>query len=247
MSDSVVVSSTPPLSEGARLADAFLAPSKTFTDILRSATWWLPFVLMVIFTAVSGYAIQSKVGWDAVAQQQMTKSPAAQDRFEQMQPDVRARVLSQTAKSMPYFTYGAFVVILILVALHSLVLWASFNFGLGARTGFWQVFAVVMYAGLPKLFVSLLTTVLLYAGVGLDTFDIQNPVATNIGFFVPSTMPALKAAGSFFDVFGLWSLALLVLGMAIISKKKIGSSAMVVVGWWALGLLVLTGVAAAFG
>jgi hypothetical protein len=247
MNDSVVVPAGPGLSEGARVVDAFIAPSKTFTDILRSASWWLPFVLMVIATFGIGFAIQKTVGFDAVAQQQMTKSPAAQDRFDQMQPDVRARVLSQTAKSMPYFTYGAFVIILIFVALHALVLWAGFNFGLGARTTFPQVFAVVMYAGLPKLFISLLTIVLLFAGVGLDTFDIQNPVGTNVGFFVPATMPALKAAGSFFDVFGLWSLALLVLGMAIISKKKIGSSAMIVVGLWALRLLVLTGIAAAFG
>jgi hypothetical protein len=48
-------------------------------------------------------------------------------------------------------------------------------------------------------------------------------------------------------VFGLWSLFLLVLGMSIISKKTMGQAAAVVVGWWLLGLLLLTGVAAAFG
>jgi hypothetical protein len=96
------------------------------------------------------------------------------------------------------------------------------------------------------MFVSLLTVILLYAGVGIDNFDIQNPVGTNIGYFIQDH-PALKAAGSFFDIFGLWSLALLVIGMAIISRKSIGQSAAVVVGWWFVGLLLLTGVAAAFG
>jgi hypothetical protein len=243
VSDSIVVTHAG-LSEGERVVDTFLAPSKTFADILRSASWWLPFVLMVIFTMASGFSIGKKVGWDAVAEQTMTATPAKADRFENMAPDQRSRALSMTAKTMPYFTYGAFVVILIFVAVHSLLLWASFNFGLGAKTSFGQVFAVIMYAGLPKLFVALLTVILLFGGVSTDGFDLQNPVGTNVGYFVPTTMPALKAAGSFIDVFGLWSLALLVLGMSIISKKKIGASAAIVVGWWLVGLLAGTGLAA---
>jgi hypothetical protein len=84
--------------------------------------------------------------------------------------------------------------------------------------------------------------VLLFSGVGLENFDIQNPVGTNIGYYL--TSPTLKALGSGFDIFGLWSLALLVLGMAIISKKTIGQAAAVVIGWWVLGMLILTGIAA---
>ncbi|MES2392475.1 MAG: YIP1 family protein [Acidobacteriota bacterium] len=247
MNDSVFVRTGPGLSQGERVVDTFLAPSKTFTDILRSSSWWLPLVIMAVFTMASGFAIGKKVGWDAVAEQQMTKSPTAADRFEQMPPDQRTLAVNRVAKTMPFFTYGAFVIILIFVALHALLLWASFNFGLGAKTSFGQVFAVIMYAGLPKLFISLLTIILLFAGVGTDGFVLDNPVGTNLGYFLPSTMPALKAAGSFIDVFGLWSLALLVIGMAIISKKKIGSSAMVVVGWWVVGMLLAVGAAAVFG
>jgi hypothetical protein len=247
MSDSVVVSNAAGLSEGERLLDAFIAPSKTFTDILRSASWWLPFVVMVVVTFVSAYTIDKKVGFDTVAQQQMTKSPAASDRFQQMPPEQRARAISMSAKYTRIFTYASFVPILVFVTIYTLLLWASFNFGLGARTTFWQVFATVMYAGLPKIFISILTIVLLFSGVGVEGFDLQNPVGTNVGYFVSETMPALKAAGSFIDVFGLWSLAVLVLGMAIISGKKIGSSAMIVVGWWVVGMLLLTGIAAAFG
>jgi hypothetical protein len=245
MTDAVVLAGEP-LSQVERVVDAFVAPSKTFSDILRSTSWWLPFVIMVVVMTAATFAIDQKVGFEAVAQQQMTKTESSAERMQAMPADQREHAIKTTAMVTRYSTYGAFVIVLIFVSLEALILWGSFNFGLGAKTSFGQVFAVIMYAGMPRLFVSLLTVILLYAGVGVDSFDIQNPVGTNIGYFIQDH-PALRAAGSFFDVFGLWSLALLVIGMAIISRKSIGQAATVVVGWWFLGLLLLTGVAAAFG
>ena len=40
----------PGLSQMERVVDTFVAPKKTFTDILRSTSWWLPFLLMVLVT-----------------------------------------------------------------------------------------------------------------------------------------------------------------------------------------------------
>jgi hypothetical protein len=37
-----------PLSEGARLVNTFIAPSKTFTDLGRNASWWAPFILISV-------------------------------------------------------------------------------------------------------------------------------------------------------------------------------------------------------
>jgi hypothetical protein len=57
----------------------------------------------------------------------------------------------------------------------------------------------------------------------------------------------VQTAGSFIDIFGLWTLALSVIGLSIISKKSKGQAAIVAVGWWLIGLLILTGVTAARG
>ena len=46
MSAPVPAPEAAPLSQGARIVDTFIAPSKTFTDLRRSAQWWLPFLLM---------------------------------------------------------------------------------------------------------------------------------------------------------------------------------------------------------
>jgi len=233
------------LSEIERVVDTFIAPSKTFTDILRSTNWLLPFIIMVVIGFGSAFAIDRTVGYSAVAEQQVMKSSFSADRINSLPADQRAAVMAAATKRTRISTYCSFIIILIIVAIHALLLWATFNFALGAKTTYGQVFATIMFAGLPKAFVWLLSIVLLFSGVGLDNFDAQNPVGTNLGYYMST--PWLKALGSGIDLFGLWSLAILVLGMSIISKKSIGQAAAVVIGWWLFGMLLLTGLAAVFG
>ena len=49
MPQTALASEIQPLSQAARVAGAFVAPSKTFHDIPRSAAWWLPFVIVLLF------------------------------------------------------------------------------------------------------------------------------------------------------------------------------------------------------
>jgi hypothetical protein len=150
-----------------------------------------------------------------------------------------------SGKITRYVSYGSFALILLFVAIFALIYWASFNFGLGAKTTFGQMFAVCMYAGLPRLLTGLLTILTLLFGNSADSYDVRNPVGTNLAYFMPDAGPALKAALSFFDVIGLWNLVLLIIGTAIVAKVSTGKAAAVVVGWWVLGLLISVGIAAA--
>src|SRR5260370_31907693 len=40
--------SSPALSEGERLINVFIAPSKTFTDLKRKASWFVPWLLLAV-------------------------------------------------------------------------------------------------------------------------------------------------------------------------------------------------------
>jgi hypothetical protein len=142
-----------------------------------------------------------------------------------------------------YATYGSFALILIGVAIYALILWASFNFGLGAQTTFGQVFAVSMYAALPYLITVVLTIVTLYLGGNADAYDIKNPVGTNLAYYMPDSAPWLKALLGSLDLIKIWSDVLQVIGMAIIAKKTIVQSAVIVGILWFVG--VLFGVAGA--
>src|SRR3977135_2492025 len=86
------------LSEGARIINPFIAPSKTFTDLRRSAAWWAPFLLMVIASVGVVYVAGQKVGFRKAMENQMQSQPKAQARLENVPPDQREQQLEQGAK-----------------------------------------------------------------------------------------------------------------------------------------------------
>ena len=69
MPDSTAASpelTAPPLTEVQRVVGTFTAPSKTFTDILRKATFWGPLLIMILVSIGFAFAVQQKIGWDKV-------------------------------------------------------------------------------------------------------------------------------------------------------------------------------------
>ena len=236
----------PGLSEAERVMDTFVAPSKTFTDILRSASWWLPFVLLAIVSVATTLVVDRQVGFDRVAENQIRLNPKQADQMDALPADAKAAQMHRVGVISRSIAFGFPFVITLVVALFALVYWASFNFGLGARTTYTQMFAVWMYASLPKLFAGLLTIVTLLAGANTESYNSQNPVGTNPAYYMPDAAPWLRSVLSFLDVFSFWQLALLVIGTAIVAKVSQGKAAAVVLGWWVLGLIVSAGLAAAF-
>ena len=235
------------LSQVERVVDTFVAPSKTFTDILRSTSWWLPFVLYLIVSAIFAYSVDKTIGFDAVAEQAVQQSQTAQDRMANLTPDVRAKAMHQQAVATKYASYAGGVFFLIFALIGAMLNWATINFGFGAKTTFGQNFALQMYASLPIMLKSLLSAGLVFGGVGTENLNMQNPVGTNLGYYLADSAHWLRAAGTFFDLFGFWSMALSIIGLAIIAKKSKGQAAIVVVGWWLVLLLVVTGFTAAMG
>ena len=164
----------------------------------------------------------------------------------QLTPDQKQQRLALGTKITGIITYAIPVIILITMAIYALILWGCFNFVLGSQTTFWQVFAVSFYAALPYLILNVLLIATLYFGGNAEAYDYKNPVGTNPAYFLPDAGPFLKAILGEFDVIKLWTLVLEVLGMAIIAKKTITQSALVVVGLWAIRVILTVGAAAAF-
>ena len=243
---SVSTSAAVPLSQTARVLDTFVAPSRTFEDIRRSASWWLPFVLLLVSGLGFGDVLDRQVGFHRIVENQIKSSPSAQDRMNQLPPDQKAPALARQAVVTRYLTYGFIVPIMAFFALYSLVLWAGFNFGLGAQTQYPQVFAVVFYAALPYLVRTIVTVLILFFCSDAESFDLKNPVGSNPAFYLPDAAPWVKALLQRVDLFELWGLALTILGMAVLSRKTVTQSAMIVGGLYLLGTVVAVGFAAAF-
>jgi len=234
------------LSQVERVVNTFVAPTATFKDILRSTSWWLPFVLLVVFSTASTYSIDRQVGFSRVAENQVQASPKQAEQLAALTPQARAAQMKLTTTWTRYMTYAIPVLLLAFLAIYAAILLGSFNLGLGARMSFGQVFAVSFYASLPYLLISLLTVLNVCFGGNQESFNLQNPVGTNLAYYMPDAAAWLKALLAQLDVVKLWTLALTVLGMKIVSKKSLGQAAAVVVGWWLLVVVVSVAATAAF-
>jgi hypothetical protein len=231
------------LSQIGRVVDTFVAPTATFRDILRSSAWWLPFVLMIVFSTAATYTVDRHVGFNRVAENQVLSSPKQEEQMAELTPEDRAAQMDKRAMGTRYFTYGFPLILLLVWAIYAAIMLGTFNFGLGARMTYGQAFAATIYSSLPYLLVSLLTVLTVALGNNAESFDLQNPVGTNLAYYLPDLAPWLKSLLMQFDVVRLWSLGLSIVGFKIVSGRTTGQAAAVVIGWWLL--FVLMGVAAA--
>ena len=232
------------LSEGARLFDTFVAPSKTFTDIRRSSRWWLPFLLSILVSYVFVYAIEKKVGWDQVVENVLKQTPKQQERFAEMEPTQASEARHTMAASYRYTLYASPLLTLFFAALSAAVLLATVNFGFAGEATLGRMFALWMYASLPLALKGLLGAAALFAGMDAETFNMQNAAGTNLGFYLPlDTNKAILTLASSLDVMTIWTVVLLIIGCSIVAKISRTSAAVAVVGWWVI--IILGSVAAA--
>ena len=238
-----VAPEAPALSQVERVVDAFVAPSKTFSDIRRSASWWLPWLLSTIVGLALVYMVDKKVSMEKVAENQVAMSPKASARLEQLPADQREKQMEISAKFTRIIAFGWPLLSLLWVAILAAVLLGTFKMGLGAEIGFWQCFAISMYAHLPGIVKGLLVMLTLQISGG-ENFTFQNELASNLSaLFDPNSSHFLWSIASSIDVFNIWILVLTGIGYSCVTRVKRGTCLTVVFGWW----VVLTLGGAAIG
>ncbi len=228
----------PGLTQVERVVDAYVAPIKVFTDIRRSASWWLPFLLGIIVSLFFVYSVDRQIGFEQVAQTNINRNAQQHQVMNDTPEAQREQKLHIIAAVTRGISYAYPLITLIVALIAAAILMASFNFGLGAKASFPQYLAVWFYAGLPFLIKYLLAAIAIFAGASAEQFDMRNPVGTNIGWYLPSDIPMwVRTLFSSVDVFTIWVVVLLVIGCATIARVKRSSAAFVVVGWWLLMIL----------
>src|SRR5580700_1830781 len=230
LSASAPASGPAPLSQGARVVDTFIAPTKTFTDLRRSAQWWLPFLLMTLVGWGLVYVSSQKIGVQKMLENDLHARPKAEAQYEKATPEQQQQQVKITGiayyVAIPLFTLVIWVVM-------SGLQFGTFKFGANADISYSKSLAVVAYAGLPMVLRNLVALVCVVAGVSADGFTLNNPVASNPGYFMNAAdSPFWYFIASQLDIFLLWTLALTAIGFATTGKVKMATSFAIVIGWW---------------
>lgn len=92
-----------PLSQGARIINIFIAPSKTFTDLRRSAAWWAPFLLMTVVSLIFVYTAGQKIGFRKIMENQMQAQPRRKRDSSSCRPTSGNANWKQAPKLPPEF------------------------------------------------------------------------------------------------------------------------------------------------
>lgn len=233
-SPAVVPEAQPGLSQGERLINTFIAPSKTFTDIRRNTSWWMPWLISSVLAICFFQTIGAKLDWAQIARNDMQASGRL-EKFEQAPPEQQKRAMDFTVMGYKMASWGAPVFVLIPGLIVAGILMALFNFGAGAEVTFKQSLAIIFYAWLPGILSSLLGIVSVLVGAGSDSFregfTLKNPVATNPAYFMdPSKNRFLYGMASSLDVFVIWIIILCGIGFSSVSKVKKGTAIGMVAG-----------------
>jgi hypothetical protein len=237
----------PKLSQAERVVDTFIAPSKTFADVRRSASWWLPFLLLAIVGVGYIYVVDQKIGFRKVTENQIQSSPKASQRIDDMPAAQRNVAIETQAKWTRNIAYGFFIFLLIWNIVVAAILFATFKFGASADVSYSRSLAIVMYASLPGVLKTILIVISILAGAAPDSFTLQNPVATNPGYFLnPANSHFLYSLGTAADIFMIWTLILTAIGFSVVGRVKRSTAMSIVFGWYILYAVVAAGLGAAF-
>src|SRR5262249_20525000 len=118
----------------------------------------------------------------------------------------------------------------------------AYNLIGGAGTRFGTSMGIVAHAYFPWILYSLLFILILYLKTP-STVDLENPIATNVGAFLPETSPkALMAFARSIDIFSIWTLFLISIGFTAVNPKKLKGKALgIALAVWAVYVLVKMG------
>jgi len=172
------------LSAPARVINTFFAPSKTFDDIRLRPSWLgflLPFVLVCLTSFGYIYTVDQKVGLVNIFSANIEHLPQFfQDAIQRQSPEQQQKALERQRRTTLYYSW---INLLLVGMVAAALLMVAFNFGLEAGVPYKNALTIYFYAMLPKILWALLAIIVLYKGVDPGGFNMENPVATNIGAF----------------------------------------------------------------
>lgn len=228
-----------------RVVNTFIEPSKTFQDIKRNRSWWLPFIILVVLGWIFCFAAVQHVGWENLATNVLKSQPTNAERLDKATPAQAAQMLSITKGFMEGFMIGTPAVILIINAIFALLLWGGFAFLLGGTTTYSEMFTVAIFAALPNALNSIISIVTVMVAEP-QSYNLNLPSPSNLAYFLSADAPHwLIVLGTSLDVFSLWSLVLAGFGAAIVSRVKPARGILLVFAVWLAYVLIKTGIAAA--
>jgi hypothetical protein len=239
-----------------RLTGTLFSPGETFKDVNRKPTIIVPIVLGIILAVVGGLFFNWKVkpDWDRIFRAQIQKR--AERSGQSVTPEQIEQQVEFSKKLVPIFP----IIGAVFTPIAYLAIAGVFALGMmliQAKTTFKKILSVVSWSYMATALVQSLVFIAVVLVQDQETLNSIDPtqgvniVPSNAGALLPAgSSGALQALASSLDIFSIWYLMLLAIGLAAIAgskkitPKKTGG---MVFGIWVVFVLVKVGWRAMFG
>jgi hypothetical protein len=235
-----------------RLIGVWFSPGETFQSIGRLPDFVLPLLLFLIVTAATSYLTVERIGYENLARKQMQAvvdrgilppERAEEAIQQQIAAPGRARIFSQ-------IQIAVFNLVILLLVAGCLKLITML---MGAESRFSSIFSVTVYSYLAVMVVQAIITVILLYLKQPDEIEINNLVGSNLGALLTlvlgqDALPRyVTVFASFIDLFYIWRIVLLSIGLAAVAHKlKTSTAAMFIGGLFLFFALIATPLMAMF-
>jgi len=244
--------SSPELSPLRAVTGVLRQPRSTFAALVRRPTWWLPFVIGVLLSAVFSVVMTDKIDYDAAMRQAVEKRAArsGQTMSRPQMDQAIDRAVEVQRKLAPFSpSIGAAIYAFVFFAIALILAFSGNAFGAEAKIPVYL--ALYAHAQIPLLLRSAVALGRLFFAADTSlTFDDLGRLgaAGPAAFLSPRTTPSVVwAAASSCDVLVVATVFLLVLAFRALPGLSRKSATILPIALWACMVLLRMGWAAIFG
>src|SRR5436853_2149868 len=238
-----------------RFIGTIFSPGETFQDVNRKPTWLVPFLICIVMAMAFWWFLfwHFDAGWHQFLQKTM-EDRATQTNTPKPTPQDMERIFLFTKWG---YMIGFGVVLTPILHFASSGALALGMMLMQAKTTFKKILSVVAWSWAVTGVLQLIVTVASAFVRGSEAQENFNPrnlgslSLTSLAALLPDdTSPFLKALAGAINVFSIWYLILLMIGLTAVSglrKAKSSSFAPMVVGLWLVAILIFSGLASLGG
>lgn len=220
-----------------RLVGVLLAPTETFRKLAERPTWAVALIVLVALTATVGTVANQKIDPDAQREQMRTMFEERQG----LRGDELDESVDQAMEMTERFGWIGGVVAMFLITAIFLIAALFFLVGtnlIGGELGFVRSLATTVHGMMPHAVGQLIALPILLASGPLDPGVAQRGefLRSNLAFLAPEDASVVVTGLlSGLDLFALWSVVLVAIGLSVVGRLSKGAAAALSIGWWAIG------------
>lgn len=230
---------TAKLSSLQRLVKMFYAPGEVFDDIKTKPSWVLALAAYIIVVILTSLVIWNNIDFDA-----STREAISSIGFEVPEETIERQVEASEKRwyIKPIVTGAVFAPILLVAAAALFFLMMKM---VGSDISFLATYSTTLHAYFPgKAVYSVLLAILAVTQGPVTEMGLVTLLKSSIAGFLPhGSSLALITLGSFVDVFRIWGIVLLIIGLATVGRVSRGKATFAALAPWILAVVVSTGLA----